>query len=202
MKALKLAAMLFSVAIPAEASASKVARFGLYGIINDDTAKAIIGAIKESEDAGAANIVIEINTPGGEVDAGYDIIKAIEETEAFVTCVVDTEAESMGFAILQSCDRRYMTKRSKLMAHEPSLTTVFGGQPNEWQARADSMAAEREALAEQCCRRLKVSMEEYRKRTDGGQMWFMNWRDAVKFGAVDGVVMNAKSVARQLARHA
>lgn len=176
----------------APATAASVQRYMMSGPVTDESAKETVEFLQSSDDADA--VVLEIDTPGGDVAAGMQIVHAIEEASPLVVCVVDGDAASMGFAILQSCDQRLMTRRSKLMAHEPSMSAQFEGHPNEWQAMADRMAAEREILAEQCQHRLRVSMAEYRRRTDGGLMWFMTWREAKEINAVDGTARNAREV--------
>lgn len=169
-------------------------RYLFQGIVDSDTVPPAIEFIRAANDAGADEIIFEINTPGGSVPAGFGLAKAIEESDVPVTCIVDGAAESMGAFILQSCDTRMLTRRSVLMFHEPALSySVEHGQPNEWRSLAEMMEAEREIIAEHCQHRLKVSMAEYRRRTDGTLMWFMTWRDALKFGAVDGVVSSVKS---------
>jgi len=78
------------------------------------------------------------------------------------------------------------------MFHEPSVSGEMRGTPNQWQAIADMLKAEREAIAEHCQRRLKISMAEYRAKTDGGLMYFVGWKEALKIGAVDEVVVSVK----------
>lgn len=169
-------------------------RYLFNGLVDDDLVNRTVHFIESANDANADEIILEINTPGGSVGAGFVLARAIEESDVPVTCVVDGTAESMGFYLTQSCTKRLMTKRSVLMAHEPSLSySVEHGQPNEWKSLAEMMQAEKEIIAEHCQRRLKVSMEEYNRRTSGTLMWFMTWRDALRFGAVDGITKSAKA---------
>lgn len=166
--------------------------------VNESSADRAVKWVQAANEAGAAEILIEFNTPGGSVPDGFELARAIEESKAPVTCVVDGDALSMGFYLLQSCDYRMMTRRSKLMAHEPSLGGMFRGQPNQWQAMADMMKAERAAMAEHCAHRLKISVVDYRKKTDGGQMWFLLHDEAMKVGAIDAVASTVRSVHEQM----
>jgi ATP-dependent protease ClpP protease subunit len=143
-------------------------------------------------------IVVLINTHGGSVDAGYDMIKAIEDSEAPVTCLVDIRAYSMGFAILQACDKRLMTKRSALMAHEIKMGgLIFGGKQTFGNIQKH-LEVNDEAFSEQCAAKLKISLEEYRKRVAGGRDWFMAHKEAVEVGAVDGVAVSPKQLKEKL----
>lgn len=175
-----------------------VPQYRLNGVIEEGLVNRAVAWIAAANTAGADEILLEINTPGGSVSDGFELSKAIEESKAPVTCVVDMDAESMGFYILQSCDYRMMTKRSKLMAHEPALGGMFHGQPSQWQAIANMMKAEAEAMAEHCIHRTKISLKEYHEKTDGSQMWFFNHTEALKRGVIDCVAASVKSVHDQM----
>lgn len=166
--------------------------------IDDSSSKKVIQWIDAAEEADADAFVLELNTPGGSVPDGFEISKRIENAKLPVTCVVDGKAASMGFYILQSCPTRLMTKRSTLMAHEPSLSGIFYGQPNQWEALTEMLKALRVAMAEHCNRRLTTSVKEYRARTDGGKMWWFTWQDGLKFHAVDKIVDDVASVVKNL----
>lgn len=166
--------------------------------VNQKTSKHIVKWIEAANKAGADELLLEINTPGGSVPDGFEVSRAIEDSDAPVTCIVDGDADSMGFYILQSCTNRIMTPRSKLMAHEPAIGGMAHGQPNFWIGLAEMMKAERDSLAIHCQHRLKVSLAEYHKRTDGGLMWWMLSNDAKKFGAIDGVKDSVKKFHKEL----
>lgn len=166
--------------------------------VNEKTAKHLVKWIEAANRAGADQLLLEINTPGGSIPDGFEVMRAIEDSDAPVTCIVDGDADSMGFAILQSCEHRYMTPRSKLMAHEPAIGGNIHGQPNFFIAIADMMRAERDTLAIHCQHRLKVSLAEYHKHTDGGLMWWMLSDEAVRVGAVDGVRQTVKSLHKNM----
>lgn len=160
--------------------------------VNEKTSKHIVKWIEAANKAGANELLLEINSPGGSVGDGFEVMRAIEDSDAPVTCMVDGDADSMGFAILQSCATRIMTPRSKLMAHEPSIGGMVQGQPNFFIAVAEMMKAERDVLAIHCAHRLKVSLAEYHRRTDGGLMWWMLSAEAKKVGAIDNIQTSVK----------
>ncbi len=162
--------------------------------VSAESSKKVIKWIEAANKAHADELLIEINTPGGSVPDGFELARAIEESDAPVTCVADGNAESMGFYLLQACDHRAMTKRSKLMAHEPALGGGFSGQPNQWQGIANMMKAEADALAEHCQHRLKISLKEYHEKVDGSKMWFLTHNEAMKVAAVDEVVVSVRAL--------
>ena len=142
--------LLLCLAIPSNAqagppkvpSSESVGIALLEGPVDSDSVGDVIKSIEVYRKNPAINsVVLRINSPGGSVLAGFDLARYLEETGIQVVCVVDGEAASMAFYILQSCDVRLMTSRSMLMAHEPSASGFFGGNPKDWQAMADAMKA-------------------------------------------------------------
>lgn len=73
-------------------------------------------------------IQLFINSPGGEVLTGMQIIAAIDVVKARgvkVQCFVSTIAASMAFHILGACDERYTLRTSLLLWH-PAAVMAFG----------------------------------------------------------------------------
>lgn len=168
------------------------------GGVTDSSASKLVKWMKAAEDAGAKALVIEIETPGGSLDAGYKIIRALEDSKVPSYCVGEIETMSAGFAILESCTHRMMTKRTQLLAHEPHVSMIRGGSAKDLQNSADYLRTTARAFAEHCAARLKISLKEYLAKTDGGKDWFMNWEEALQVGAVDRVVPSAKWVTKHL----
>ena len=166
--------------------------------INEQSAKTVIDWISAAEDAHADAFMLEMNTPGGEVDQGFEIAKKIENSKIPITCVVDGMSASMGAYILQSCPTRVVTRRSVIMFHEPSLGGLFAGRQFDWTAIAERMRVMTNAMAEHCVHRMAISLKEYHARTDGGKQFWMDEKDALKFKAVDKVVWSVQEVLASL----
>lgn len=164
------------------------------GGVDDELVDTAIQWIDAAEKARATVFVLEINTPGGSVFAGFRLVKRIEGSRIPMACVVDGMAASMGFYILQGCPMRVMTTRSVLMMHEPSIGGGGSLTPNEMRGLADSLKALREAMAMHCNARLTTTLEEYHEHTDGGLAWWFSFLDARKYNAVDVVVNSVKEV--------
>jgi ATP-dependent protease ClpP protease subunit len=177
-------------AASAPAPAPVVARIHLTGPISDQMAAAFEQALAGATEHAAVAVLIVIDSPGGEVDAGRRISRDIENSPVPVTCVVDGEADSMAFYVLQSCSVRAMTARSVLMTHEvvqlivgPVLFTA-----EELENLVAATRAESEALFHHCSSRLRVSPAEYKRRTRRGRRWWMTAAEALRVGAVDEVL--------------
>lgn len=158
--------------------------------VDDDNITAVIKEINIEKAVGMKGIILVINSSGGDVDAGMKLSKFLERGAGIPSfCVVDGSAESMAFYILQSCTVRLMLKRSALMVHQP----IHGqkdlrGQQDFWISIAQEIIASTNAMAEHNVHRMSIDINEYKARTAGGRQWYMNWDDAMKYGAVDGII--------------
>ncbi len=68
---------------------------------------------------GNGPIFVILRTGGGSNLAGYSMVRTIQNSKNPVICITDTRAMSMGFYVLQSCNRRIMTRNALLMMHAP-----------------------------------------------------------------------------------
>jgi len=87
----------------------------LNSAINAETASNIILNINKLSKKN--DLYLYINSPGGELDSGFQIIHEVEKYN--ISCIADV-AYSMAFAILQSCNIRYVTPYSSIMQHQMS----------------------------------------------------------------------------------
>lgn len=74
-------------------------------------------------------INIVINSPGGSVFAGLQLVEAIHIAQARgvpVHCAVTTLAASMAFIILGECNQRFVFANSLLLFHPASVGIMFG----------------------------------------------------------------------------
>lgn len=163
----------------------------------------LVGYVNDSMAAGLAAdfmlmtpqtpfVLLHVNSVGGEVRAGYLIAKMIEEAPVPVVCLVDMEASSMAFYILQSCDVRMMTKRSHLMMHQPYTSLPEDIDPAEKRRIENDMRVIRYGFAEHISKRLGITAEEYLAILEAERDWAFTWKDALKWNAVDLVVEDAK----------
>lgn len=139
-------------------------------------------------------VVITLDTPGGSVYLAHQLVKLMDAARndhgIRTDCVVDGRAWSSGLYILQACDRRYMTKRSTIVAHAPLVendmpVSIAELQDGSLLRRAEVVAR---AFAEQCAGRMTVPISSYMSKIEGIRQWWMDWREALAVGAVDRVV--------------
>lgn len=170
--------------------------YRLDGEVNDKTTKAAIEFLKKADEARPERILLEINTPGGSLNSGFELIRQIEETKAEVVCVVDGNALSMGYFILQSCPVRAATARSVLMSHQVLFMQVAPGTIAELKKAANTLDVDSKAIAWQGQHRLKISMKEYLDKVND-KIWYFGADEAFDVGAVDCVVNGTATDARK-----
>jgi ATP-dependent protease ClpP protease subunit len=170
------------------AYAQTTTRLFIDGDIEELGAMTIAESIKNAGDDASNVVILEINSPGGDIEAGFKIVRAIERSRAHVLCVVDGEADSMASYVFESCHTRAMTRRSLLMIHEPSISGV-AGQPTKLKDAAEYTAVLSNAILEFYAGKLKgITLVELGHRTAGGASLWLGWKEAQHVGAVDIVV--------------
>ncbi len=90
--------------VPAFRQANNLAVITIEGEINGTTALSVKRRIKEAVDGGADGIVIELNTPGGEVFSVIEICKAVKASGKHTIAWVHPDAYSGGAFIALACN--------------------------------------------------------------------------------------------------
>lgn len=146
-----------------------------------------------AQTAGAKAVMLELNSPGGDPAAGHEMTRAIEMSPIRVVCVADGIVASAAMYIYQSCDTRYMTKRTILVTHNIHLAHREGTEDHgvitidTAQDMADSLRVASVAFAEQILHRAKnISMSEYQKKVAHVD-WMLGWEEALHYGFIDRV---------------
>ena len=165
----------------------------------------LVGVTAEFTRAAQANVpalVVEINSPGGDVDAGFKISKLIEQAPFRVFCIVDGEAASMAFYILQSCDARIMTERSLLMWHEISSGFRVNGNVDYFKRLGEQMTVRltmmQKAANRHIAHRLSISPEEVGAKVEHGGEWWLDIESALNVGAVDIIAKTVRDARRMI----
>jgi ATP-dependent protease ClpP protease subunit len=92
-----------------------------------------IDMIHRIQSAGADDIVyIHLNTPGGHLDTGVQIVNAIQSTQAHVIVSLEAEAHSLGTLIFLAADEFVVHDNCMMMFHNFSGAVV--GKGHEQQA--------------------------------------------------------------------
>jgi ATP-dependent Clp protease, protease subunit len=159
--------------------------------IDTDVANVVIAQLLflDSEDPGK-DIMLYINSPGGDVAAGL----AIYDTMQFLHCDVSTycmgQAASMGSFLLAAGThgKRYALPHARVMIHQP--LAGFRGQATDIDIHAREVLNARDTLNELYAKHTGRSVEQIRHDTERDN--FMSPAQAMEYGLIDEVLVSAK----------
>ena len=145
MRVLALAVCLAGVT-PAVASAQSpvIYRVPITGVIENGLAPYVARAIKTAEAANASAIVLDIDTPGGRVDAAERIVDAVQGASIPVYAFINPRAYSAGAMIALAAKGIYMQPTGVVGAATP----VDGEGTKASEKMVSAMRAAFRALAE------------------------------------------------------
>jgi membrane-bound serine protease (ClpP class) len=121
-----------------------VYRVPVTGVIELGLAPFIERSLAEARAANAAAVILDIDTPGGRVDAAQRIVKALQDAEIPTYALVNPHAFSAGAMIALATDRVYMRPGSVIGAATP----VTGEGQTAPEKIVSAMRAEMRSLAE------------------------------------------------------
>ena len=136
---------LFAFAPPTEAqTAGTVHRVPVTGVVELGLAPFIERSLQEAAAAGAVAVILDMDTPGGRVDAAERISDALTDSPVPVYTLVNRRAFSAGALIALSTDHIYMRPGSVIGAATP----VDGSGTKAPEKIVSAMRSEMRALAE------------------------------------------------------
>lgn len=103
-------------------------------------------------------IILEINTVGGELSYGFQLISAIQSSKVPIVGHVTGYCMSMGIPILSSCDLRTATEYARFMIHDIAMGTI--GKYNDIEASAQAMKEERDVYVEFLVKNTNLNKEQ------------------------------------------
>lgn len=172
-------------AVPQEPPA--VYRLPVSGAVEFGLAPFISRTISEAAARGAAAVVLDIDTPGGRVDATWQIIDAVRDAGVPVYAYVNRRALSAGAMIALSADRLFMRPGSTIGAATP----VVGQGQRASEKMVSAMRSEFRALAEErgFDPRVAEAMVDESVAVEGiseaGQLLTLTTAEAVDLGVAD-----------------
>lgn len=121
-----------------------VLRVPVTGVVELGLAPFIERSVREAEAAGAAAVVLDIETPGGRVDAAQRIVNAVGSARVPVYAYVNMRAYSAGAMIALAAERVYMRPGAVIGAATP----VDGSGAKAPEKIVSAMRSEMRALAQ------------------------------------------------------
>jgi len=161
-----------------ETNTSEITIYGVIGSSwwNDSfSASDIDQAIK---DAGTNDIIINLNSPGGDAFDGISIFNRLKRHQGKVTIHVDGWACSAASVIAMAADELIMELGSMFMIHEAS--NIVWGTKTAMRKEADVLEELEEGIIDIYMTKANVSREEIRQKVDA-ETWF-SAKKAVEYG--------------------
>jgi membrane-bound serine protease (ClpP class) len=204
--ALVLAAPLLMMGDPsapgaAQADDGPVYIVGVTGTIDLGLAPYLERVLGDAEEAGAAAVLVEIDTPGGRLDAVLQMRDSLLDSPVRTVALVDSTAFSAGALVAIACTDIHMTPGAVMGAATP----VAGGTGEVADEKTISAVRSTfEATAEERGRDPEVAgaMVDPDVEVDGlveaGQLLTLTTSQAVDFGYADGVVADRAALLEEL----
>lgn len=171
------------------------------GTIDLGLAPYVDRVVAAAEDDGAVAIIIEIDTPGGRLDAVIQMRDTIIDTDVRTVALVDATAFSAGALVAIASDEIYMTPAAVLGAATP----VLGGTGEVADEKTISaVRASFESAAEENGRdpRVAAAMVDTRVEIDGlvtdEELLTLTVSEAIEFGYAEGTVANLDALLVEL----
>jgi membrane-bound serine protease (ClpP class) len=138
-------AFLAATGLEAQTQAPAVYRIPVTGVVENGLAPYVARSIREAETAGAAAAFLDIDTPGGRIDAAERIADAVRAARIPVYAFVNPRAYSAGALIAISSNGIYMRPGAVIGAATP----VDGQGTRASEKMVSAMRAEFRSMAEQ-----------------------------------------------------
>ena len=159
--------------------------------IDDELANVIIAQLLflEAEDP-EKDVMLYINSPGGEVTAGLSIYDTMQLVRCNVATVCTGQAASMASFLLAAGvkGKRCMLPHARVMIHQP--LAGFRGQATDIEIHAREILRARDTINELYAKHTGQPVERIAKDTDRDN--FMTAEEAKAYGIVDEVLASLK----------
>lgn len=129
-------------------------------------------------------IYLVLDTPGGSIDAGNNLIEFIKGLPQKVN-TVSLFSASMGFHIVQSLNKRYVTSTATLMSHR-AKAQVGGEIPGSLISRINSLSKLLDIMDQTAADRMQISRNDYRDVIHD-ELW-INGKENIEAKTADQVV--------------
>lgn len=133
-------------------------------------------------------ILFVINSPGGSVDCGFAVWDQIKMITSPVTTLVTGLAASMGslLSLVAPKGRRFATRRSRIMIHQPSIGGVIRGQATDLEIHAKEILKTRNELVQIYVE--ATGQDQARVEKDLDRDTWLSAKEAQEYGLIDKVV--------------
>lgn len=157
------------------------------GEITDELVYSLILQLRYLQtDNSKEEIVIHINSPGGEVASGlalYDVMKAIS---CPVKTICEGTAASMAAILFLAGDKREMLPHAKVMIHDPLIHGNIGGNALQIERISKDLLKTREIIGTIIAEHTGKTLDEVYEKTAVDS--YFDAEECIKWGLTDGII--------------
>ncbi len=165
------------------------------GVVNQKLAERIIKLLffLDGEDP-KKPIIIIINCPGGDVFSGFAIYDVMRAIRAPVITLVTGFAASMGSIIMLGAKKgkRFATKNSKVLIHQPLIAGVFEGRATDIEIQAKEIQETKDRIIKLYVEETGQSKDKIAKDIEVD--YWMTAELAVEYGLIDKIINSLDEV--------
>jgi len=139
-------------------------------------------------------IVVIINSPGGDVFSGFAIFDVMKAIKSPVITLVTGFAASMGSIIMLGAKKgkRYATKNSKILIHQPLIAGVFEGRATDIEIQAKEIQETKDRIINLYVEETGKSREQIAKDIEVD--FWMTADQAIEYGLIDRIITTLDEV--------
>lgn len=159
------------------------------GFVDRDLALRFMLVVKDMEEESRDDpIWVIIDSSGGEVQAGWEIIDSMQLCAAPVHTVCYGEASSIAAVIFASGKRgqRHMLRHARLMIHQPWTNVGMGIRQSDLIGKADDLTDTRNEIEDALAKASGLSLSEVHHMCETD--YRMNASEAIRLGFADNVL--------------
>lgn len=145
----------------------------------------ILDQIKQAEKAGATELKLIINSPGGEVYEGYSIYNTLVESDFKISAFVTGLCASIATLIASAADKIEMSETAQWMIHEAKGGAE--GKAEDLESTARGMRQINDMIAKNYSRKTGKSIDEIKEAMTFDN--YMTPQQAKEFGFIDNIRM-------------
>ncbi len=181
-------------------SAEAVMNIPLQGTIDRGNLNFLERSLEEAQNMGVETVLLDLNTPGGYLDAAKDMRNAMDSYPGKIVAFVNPDALSAGAYIALAADRIYMVPGSTMGAAEPQVM----GEGTADEKVVSSWEAEMEALAGRNDRQTDIASAMVRREVvledlvDSGELLTLDHSQAREVGYSEGTVESTQELLQEL----
>ena len=163
----------------------------LWGVVDDKSAKEVVSKfLLLDSDKPGEEIKFYINSPGGVVTSGMVMYDTMRMMKSPVSTICMGLAASMGSILLSGGvkGKRFTYPHGEVMIHQPSLGGYIRGVSADLEIQAVQTKKVKEIGAKILAQNCGKTMEQVMKDFD--RDYWMDAKEAIDYGIVDGIVAN------------